>query len=207
MKDRYLIRLNPVDCLTLTGVLTSALAVAASLQQQFALAASLLYLAMLVDALDGMLARRLGLERNFGRYLDGFMDVLVYLAAPALLWYLHGFNGAWSLFLLPMLAAGCIRLSVFNDIGNIQENGGLAYLGMPVFWSQFILAGYLLLTPLLAERWLHLLLAVVLSLFSFAMLRKRAFFKFKKLSHILLITVGGSLLFLLIHLGWIPYHV
>lgn len=202
--SRYIIQLNRVDLITLSGVLTTSLAVACMLQGYFHLATSLLFLAMLGDALDGMLARRLKLERNFGRYLDGFMDELIYLVAPALLFYLHGFNGFWSVFLLAMLVAGCTRLAVFNDIGNIkessEENSGLAYLGMPVFWSVFILAGYLLLALVLPAFWLHALLALALLLFSHAMVWRRPFFKFKKLSHILILTIGGSLLFLGQHL-------
>ena len=142
---RLIIRLNRVDLLTLSGVLTASLAVACFLERQFFAGTALLFLAMLGDALDGILARRLGLVRNFGRDLDGFMDVLIYLVAPALGAYLMGFDGAWSLCLLAMIGAGCIRLAVFNDIGNLQEESGLAYLGMPVFWSVFLLAGFELL--------------------------------------------------------------
>lgn len=204
-ESRYIIQLNRVDLITLSGVLTSSLAVACMLAGQFYLATALLFLAMLGDALDGMLARRLKLERNFGRYLDGFMDVLIYLVGPALLFYLHGFNGIWSLFLLAMLAAGCTRLAVFNDIGNIQESSGLAYLGMPVFWSVFMMAAYLLLDRVLPAFWLHALLALVLALFSHAMVWRQPFFKFKKLAHILLLTIGGSLLFFCLHL-WEAGH-
>lgn len=197
--SRYIIRLNPVDCLTLSGVLTSGLAMHFMLQGQFWLAMSCLYLSMLGDALDGMLARRFGLERSFGRYLDGFMDVLIYLVSPGLLLYLHGFNGAWSIFILLMVGAGCVRLSVFNDIGNIQESTGLAYLGMPVFWSLFLLAPYLLASLVVPAPALHLLMAAVLVAFSHAMVLKRPFFKFKKLWHILSITIGGSAFWLLMH--------
>lgn len=198
--ERYIIRPNPVDLLTLSGVITSALAVAVTLKGHYYLATGILFIAMLGDALDGMLARRLGLERNFGRYLDGFMDVLIYLVAPSLILYLQGFSGIWSACLLLMLACGCTRLAVFNDIGNIQENNGLAYLGMPVFWSNFILAGYLLLGMLkVPAGLLHPLLAVTLIAFSHAMLRRKPFFKFSKLSHILVLTLGGALLFFSLH--------
>lgn len=198
---RFIIRLNRVDCLTLSGVASASLAVACFLERQFFLGTALLFLAMLGDALDGLLARRLGLVRNFGRYLDGFMDVLIYLVAPALGCYLMGFSGVWSVFLLAMLMAGCIRLAVFNDIGNLQEEGGLAYLGMPVFWSVFLLAGFELLAFVLPTPLLFGALAVALSLFSLAMLWHRPFFKFKKLSHILGLTVGGAALFLALHLS------
>lgn len=199
--ERYLIRPNPVDLLTLSGVITSAVAVATALNGHYHLATAILFIAMLGDALDGMLARRFGLVRNFGRYLDGFMDELIYLVAPSLIFYLHGFAGPWSVFLLLMIGCGCTRLAVFNDIGNIEEEKGLAYLGMPVFWSIFMLAGYLLLATLsVPDTWLNPLLAFTLMVFSHAMLRRKPFFKFSKLSHILFLTLGGALIFFSLHL-------
>lgn len=199
---RLIVRLNRVDCLTLSGVLTASLAVAAFLARQFALGTALLFLAMLGDALDGILARKLGLVRHFGRYLDGFMDVLIYLVAPALGWYLMGVDGPWSLGLLAMLAAGCVRLAVFNDIGNVESAaGGLAYLGMPVFWSVFLLAGFQLLERVLPRPASLVLLTLALLAFSVAMLWHRPFFKFRRLWQILALTLGGATLFLALHLA------
>lgn len=197
----FIISLNKVDLLTLSGVFTASLAVAAALSGYIYLCTSLLFIAMLGDALDGILARKYQLERPFGRYLDGFMDVLIYLVAPTLALYVHGFNGIWVVALWPVLVCGSIRLSVFNDIGNIQESDGLAYLGMPVFWSVFILAGFLLLEFVVPQWLARSLLAVILCVFSYAMIIRQPFFKFKKLSHILILTIGNSLLFLAIQLS------
>jgi len=203
----FLIRLNPVDCLTLSGVLTSMAAVAMALKGYSYLATALLFIAMLGDALDGMLARKYRLERPFGRYLDGFMDVLIYLVAPALILYLHGYSGLWALTLPVMVACGCIRLAVFNDTGNIEDaRGGLAYMGMPVFWSIFLLAGFLLADFMLPPLWLYSAMTVILPAFSCAMLLRRPFFKFKKLSHILGLTLGGAAIFVMLHLsGKVPH--
>jgi CDP-diacylglycerol--serine O-phosphatidyltransferase len=198
--SRYLIRLNRVDLITLSGVVSSLMAGALALNGSLYLATALLYVAMLADAMDGMLARKLGLERAFGRYLDGFMDVLIYLALPSMILYLSGFAGFWSICLLVMTGCGCIRLAVFNDVGNIQEDNGLAYLGMPVFWSLFILAGYLLLALVVPESWLKPLLGLTLLLFSNAMILRRRFFKFSRLATILALTLGGGALFLVLHL-------
>ncbi|CBL43824.1 predicted AMP-binding enzyme [gamma proteobacterium HdN1] len=204
---RYLVRPNLADWLTLSGVLTGSLAAVAGLQGNSFLAISLLFLAMLCDGLDGWLARRLGISRAFGRYLDGFMDMLIYLVVPSLIYYLNGFGGSWSIFLLLMMAAGCVRLSVFNEIGNVREGGQLAYLGMPVFWSVFILGGYLLIHGWIGSNgwtgsWLaQAMLAIMLLWFSHSMLLRKAFFKFKQLSHIIGISVGGALLFLSLHLA------
>lgn len=204
--SRYLVQLNRVDVLTLSGVLSSGLAMQAALAGQFFLATGWLFLAMLGDALDGLLARRLGLAREFGRYLDGFMDVLIYLLAPSLLLYLAGFDGRWSLCLALMIMAGCVRLAVFNGSGNIEDKGRLAYRGMPVFWSVFLLGGWLLISLTVPPLARHLLLAMLLLLFSHAMLLDTPFFKFSRLSHILMLTLGGAALFFALHLSGARLH-
>lgn len=198
-QSHFLVRLNSADCITLLGLLFSAIAMVCALNQQLLLSVSWLFLAMLADALDGIWARRNKLVRAFGRYLDGFMDQLIYLISPAVVLYLSGFDGYWSLFLLLMIACGSIRLSVFNEVGNIEGSSGLSYLGMPVFWSLFILSAYLLLRFVLPPLSGYLLLSVTLLLFSVAMLWRRPFYKFKHLSVIIGITLSGSFTFFWLH--------
>ena len=220
MNSPWLIRLNRVDCITLLSVPLTLLAISEVLQQHIMSALGLLYLAMTADALDGMLARRWNLTRNFGRYLDGFMDVLIYLLTPALILMQWGFTGWWMIPLVLMVGCGCIRLSVFNETGNLgeEEDGeaneakpeeeakpsetsvdGLAYQGMPVFWSLFIIAPLLWLNtlgvlPAIATK---VLLVVSLTVFSYLMIRKARFFKFSSLRQILTLTLGGFLLWTL----------
>ncbi|MFV0548334.1 MAG: CDP-alcohol phosphatidyltransferase family protein [Limnobaculum xujianqingii] len=198
-QSHFLVRLNSADCITLLGLLFSATAMVCALHQQLFLSVSWLFLAMLADALDGIWARRNKLVRAFGRYLDGFMDQLIYLISPAVVLYLSGFDGYWSLFLLLMIACGSIRLSVFNEVGNIEGSSGLSYLGMPVFWSLFILSAYLLLRFVLSPLSSYLLLSITLFLFSVAMLWRRPFYKFKHLSVIICITLSGAFTFSWLH--------
>ena len=163
----WIIRLNRVDLITLSSVPLTLLALFFTLQQELLTALALLFLAMTADALDGLLARRWGLTREFGRYLDGFMDVLIYLVSPALILLQWGFDGAYAVALVTMVAAGCIRLSVFNQTGNIEDaskgSARPAYLGMPVFWSLLIIAPLVLLEYWLgATAFIKALLALVL---------------------------------------------
>lgn len=202
-QSKFIVRLNAVDYLTLSSVITTCFSVVAALEGYLYFATSLLYIAMLADAYDGILAREYGLERSFGRYLDGFMDVLIYLVAPSLIWYLSGFSGIYGIFLVAMIAAGCIRLSVFNEVGNIEESDGLSYLGMPVFWSVFILGIGKLLSLWIPDELLFVLLSITLTVFSYCMLYRARFFKFKSIDHILFITLGGAGVFSLIEFSWL----
>ena len=72
---------------------------------------------------------------------------------------------------------------------------------MPVFWSVFLLAGYAALLLVLPQTLLNPLLAVALAAFTYAMLLRRPFFKFKSLKQILSITLSGSGLFLFLQFG------
>jgi CDP-diacylglycerol---serine O-phosphatidyltransferase len=195
-QQHLIIRLNRVDLLTLSATLSVSLALWLTLNHKPFSATTILFLAMLADALDGIWARRRGVLREFGRYLDGFMDVLVYLVAPALIWH-HTLLTDWSALLLPLLiACGCIRLAVFNQAGTTETPSGKpAYTGMPVFWSLFILAGSLLLNRFVSADIVTAILIVALPAFSFAMLWNRPFFKFTALWQILLLTLGGAALF------------
>ncbi|WP_342323602.1 CDP-alcohol phosphatidyltransferase family protein [Kosakonia sp. BYX6] len=201
MKYPFIVRLTLADYVTLAGMVVALCALYTALLGHVWLSISLLYLAMLADALDGKLARFLKSERPFGRYLDGFCDVLIYLIAPALLFYCSGFRGGWSLFSALMIICGCLRLARFNESGNITHNAVLAYRGMPVFWSVFILSawklGQLSLSPVLSA----VLLSLALVVFSVAMITDRPFYKFSSLAVIIALCLGGITLFGLLHLG------
>lgn len=206
--QKMIVHLNRVDLLTLSGVFTVSAALWMTLNDKPLLATAVLFVAMLADALDGIWARRRAVLREFGRYLDGFMDVLVYLLAPALIWH-HTLLTGWSALLLPlMIACGCIRLAVFNQVGTSETTRGKpAYTGMPVFWSLFILAGSLLLNQFLSADTVTAILIAVLPAFSFAMLWNRPFFKFTALWQILLLTLGGAALLTVLasHAGELPW--
>jgi len=204
VKIPFIIKLNRVDLITLSSVLTTFIAMMGAIEGHLYFAMALLFLAMTADALDGMLARKWGLEREFGRYLDGFMDVLIYLVVPSIIMLQWQFDAYWSVFILFMIACGCIRLSVFNQVGNVEDGSvddtstgkkKLAYKGMPVFWSVFILAAAMILEKLVGLTFSHILLAISLTLFSFYMIVDKAFFKFSSLTQILVLTLGGFIIF------------
>ncbi|WP_350306734.1 CDP-alcohol phosphatidyltransferase family protein [Photorhabdus viridis] len=197
--NHFIIQLNRADYITIGGAVFSALSVAAALQHWYYLAIAFLYLAMLGDALDGILARNLDIVRPFGRYLDGFMDQLIYLISPSIILYLSGYQSWYSLFIILMIISGCLRLSVFNEVGNIQDKDRLSYLGMPVFWSLFIVSSYALVGLVATPGLTHLLLTLALLAFSIAMLWDRPFYKFKHLSTIISTTLAGFVLFTGLH--------
>lgn len=196
----FIIDLNRIDVLTLSSVFTTFFAIMFAINEHIYLSMALLFVAMTADALDGMLARKYGLEREFGRYLDGFMDMLIYLVTPAIIMLQWGFDGYYCVFIMLMIGAGSVRLSVFNQVGNVEstaEDGkqNLSYLGMPVFWSVFILAGAMISEAIFGLWFAHIALAIMLSAFSFYMVISKPFFKFRSLTQILTLTIGGFVVF------------
>lgn len=207
MKNRLIVTLNPVDLLTLSGLVLSLTAMGLALAGNFALSLAILYLAMLADAFDGIMARKFGTEREFGRYLDGFIDVFDYLLAPVLFLYLWGMQ-AWyyaPLFML-FIACGVIRLSVFNEIGNIKtEEQGLSYLGMPVFWSVLFLGWIYIASWVTGKEFLFPFVALLFGIHAVLMVYRGTFHKFKNPLLMLAYILGAALVFAADGLGWFEF--
>jgi len=174
----FIIRLNWVDCITLSGFALANIAIYYAVNHSIDFALAYLFLAVLADAFDGVFARKFNLERDFGRYLDSFVDCSIYLAVPCVIWHQLGYASTLALgSMLIFLCAGIIRLAVFNDIGNLKENSQLSYLGLPVFWSAFIVAIYYSLSSIISAPILNLLLTTTLLVYALLMLRNSAFYK------------------------------
>lgn len=201
MKIRLIISLTLADGITLCGLVLALLANYATLHNFHWLTLCLLYLSMLADALDGKIARYYANERPFGRYLDGFADLIIYLITPSLFLYQNNYNGGWLLFIILMIICGCLRLSFFNSTGNIEYKKRIAYKGMPVFWSIFIISGWKLTSYILPDFINAIILSVILTGFSIAMIIDRPFFKFSSLKVIITLCIIGSFFFGALHFG------
>lgn len=205
----FIVRLNMVDILTLSGALLSCISIALMLNGKLELSLGVLYLAVIADAFDGILARRLKLERDFGRYLDGFVDTLDYLIAPALFVFLWGFDQWYQgLLLIVFIMCGFIRLSVFNQVGNISSaDHRLSYWGAPVFWSTLALGPIFIAEGFVSKELLLHLLTLILPLFSVAMLHNGRYYKFKNPLVMLTGLLALSLLFIMTEFTSLRRHI
>ena len=106
----------------------------------YRLAAVLLVLAGVFDALDGFVARATGTSSEFGMQLDSIADVMNFGCAPAILLYCYGFVhlGAHDSLLLRLggigsfffVACGAMRLARFNV--NVGRTDARYFVGMPI---------------------------------------------------------------------------
>jgi len=106
----------------------------------YRLAAILLVLAGVFDALDGMVARATNTQSDFGVQLDSIADVMNFGCAPGLLLYCYGFaamNAAHptlvrmgGLACFVFVACGALRLARFNVM--VGRTDPRYFVGMPI---------------------------------------------------------------------------
>src|SRR3954464_966821 len=109
-------RLIP-NILTLAALCSGLTAIRFALQGEFRLAVIAVIVAAIFDALDGRVARRLGVASRFGAELDSLSDFLCFGVAPALVLYMSSLSDAGSVgwvvtLMFPMCSA--LRLARFN---------------------------------------------------------------------------------------------
>lgn len=192
----FIVDLTIADWMTLSGhaLVWIAFWCALNGKQEFAIAA--LLVAMLIDALDGKVARKLDIARPFGRYLGSFVDLLNYTVVPPLILYKLNFTGVEAMTVLFLYSTcGLLRLSKFNEIGNIKQDGELAYLGLPVFWVHFALMGLYVVWWVSDMMTFRLVTSVVLLVLGFCFILDRPFWKPQNYTLIAIVTLMGAAVF------------
>lgn len=126
MKDS-LRKLLP-NLVTFTGLVCAFSAVVLALHEELTVAGVCILIGYLLDALDGALARRLGVASAFGLQLDSLVDIVTFGVAPSVLVYQHlrqlAFNPAvpWIVCVGYMIG-GVFRLARFNLLPAKKSSG------------------------------------------------------------------------------------
>jgi len=174
------------------------------LNDRFYLSFSLILLAFILDALDGYLARKLGQESQFGRQLDGFIDVFVFLIYPALSFHLFfGLKDfASTIIIFAYIATGIFRLVRFNIIGftSAPERNQLSYPGLPVFCNHITVLLLLVLLQF-SGTYFFIIADILLVINSILMVQTFPFPKPKTLWPfiLLILLVAGTMV-------WMEFH-
>ncbi|WP_206812277.1 CDP-diacylglycerol--serine O-phosphatidyltransferase [Paradesulfitobacterium ferrireducens] len=118
---------------TLANLVFGFLSLVWTVDGKFKLAAGMVLLSVLMDSLDGKVARKLAVSSDFGKELDSLSDLVSFGVAPALLTYrlfLQDF-GVWGLLIAIVFpVCGAIRLARFNIL-NISTH----FLGVPITFA------------------------------------------------------------------------
>jgi CDP-diacylglycerol---serine O-phosphatidyltransferase len=165
---------------TMGNLLCGYIAALRSLQGRFEEAAIALFVAALLDRIDGWVARLTGTTSAFGVELDSLADVISFGMAPALLAYTWGLSGlpkpsTVAPFLY--LAAGTMRLARFNIQAPAIDKR--YFVGLPIPAAACVLAACVFYAPERIEDpltgWLILGLLLCLAGLMVSKVRYRSF--------------------------------
>lgn len=174
-----LIKSNSPNLISAIALLFSWLAIIFVIQNLFYASFGFILLAFVFDALDGYVARKIGLENKLGRVLDGYVDVINYLVYPAIAFFI--FFGMTSIIsqiaIFAFLAAGVFRLARFQIRGIKTQESKMYYEGLPVFISPLIILFFLFIHQFFDKTIFELISSVTLFLVGYLMV---LLFKFPK---------------------------
>jgi CDP-diacylglycerol--serine O-phosphatidyltransferase len=135
--------------ISITGVLFGFLSLLSSFQSKFAWAAFWIIAAAVMDGLDGLIARAIKAQSDFGVQLDSLADVFSFGAAPSILIYFWGLQAAktpGALFSFIFLVGGILRLARYNVLQKSQTDRK-HYVGLPVPSAAMFLSSLVLIHP------------------------------------------------------------
>ncbi len=120
-------------------------AIVMAMNQRFEHAAWAIFIAMVLDGLDGRIARLTNTQSEFGAQYDSLSDMVSFGAAPALViyeWSLRGLGKLGWLAAFVYCAGAALRLARFNT--NIEVVDKRFFQGLPSPAAAAIVAGYIL---------------------------------------------------------------
>lgn len=128
-----------------TGALFSGFyAITSAMGGRFETAVIAIFVAMVLDGLDGRVARLTNTQSEFGVQYDSLSDMVSFGAAPALVMYLWAFSslGKLGLFVAFVhMAGGALRLARFNT--QVETADRRYFQGLPSPAAAAILAGFI----------------------------------------------------------------
>lgn len=121
------------NLLTTAGLFAGFYSVVAAMKGYFDTAALAIFVAMIMDGLDGRVARMTNTETDFGVEFDSLSDIVSFGVAPALVvysWSLSGLGKIGWLASFLFAATGALRLARFNtQVGNTDKR---YFQGLPI---------------------------------------------------------------------------
>lgn len=141
------------NLLTTGGLFAGFYAIVASMSGHFDYAAIAIFIAMIMDGLDGRIARMTGTQSDFGAEYDSLSDMVAFAVAPAVVvfnWSLHDAGKFGWIAAFIYVASGALRLARFNtQVGTADKRyfqglaspsaaaicAGLVWLGVDYQWD------------------------------------------------------------------------
>lgn len=204
LRDRFYRRRYLVpNAVTLGNMFCGFLAIIYATSNRLENAALAIGLAILLDGLDGRVARKLQATSKFGVEFDSFSDLVSFGVAPAILMYNWCFRvpadewGVFVTFVYALCAAG--RLARFN----ISDPNLKAFTGLPTPGAAGVIAAFIHAMPLVPPGYLSTFFGTIVMLFlSYLMVSKVEFFSIKTINLARIHPMAFLALGMLIALIW-----
>lgn len=180
------------SCFTVGNLFLGIMSIILAFQQQWQYAAIMVIIGMLLDGLDGRVARMLNTQSEFGKELDSLSDVISFGVAPAMIMYVSVLKNAgpegWFLTAIFPIC-GALRLARFNV--NPGESG--YFIGLPITAAGGILATMALYNEYVENQYILMLAMLFLSYLMVSQIKYPAFKKMK----ISKVTYVAAILFII----------
>lgn len=127
---------------TTAGLFAGFFAIVAGIKGNFEPAAVAVFVAMIMDGLDGRVARLTGTESEFGAQYDSLSDMVCFGVTPALVVYCWGLQYLGKFGWLAVFfyaAATALRLARFNTQIGVQDKK--YFIGLPCPSAAAVIAG------------------------------------------------------------------
>lgn len=166
-----------------TGALFSGFyAIVAGMNHDFSAAAIAIFVAMILDGLDGRVARMTGTESAFGAEYDSLADMVSFGVAPALVafsWMLKDLGQTGWIVAFIFVAGAALRLARFNvHVGSADKNW---FTGLPSPAAAAVVAAlvWVLHDISFAAFWPQVLVAFVIAAVGLLMVSNVRYYSFK----------------------------
>ncbi len=144
------------NAMTALNLVLGMFAIFSMLNDSFITASILIFSALVVDGLDGRVARFYGVSSEFGKELDSLCDLVSFGVAPALLAYLFSLQqyGLLGGFVAAAFATcGALRLARFNVNTGVVKG---YFMGLPIPTAGCVVATFVM-TGINPAAWMFLL--------------------------------------------------
>ncbi len=172
---------------TIANMLCGYYAIMLSFNGHFKMAAAAIYVAIVLDNLDGRIARMTNSSSEFGIQLDSLADLVSFGVAPAFLIYMWAFQPLEVLgrigLLTPFifLIAGAMRLARFN-VASSSKSDKRYFIGLAIPSGAWVIAAMVYYHPEQIESVaVAISMMVIVYCLSFLMISKIKFRSFKDL--------------------------
>jgi CDP-diacylglycerol--serine O-phosphatidyltransferase len=119
---------QPANLLTLTGLASAQLALLSAASGQHAVALILIFLQILIDTVDGHVAKKLHSVSQIGQQLDSFSDLLTIAAVATIIHQIQPASLLLTGASVLLVISAAIRLSVFTAF---HQKNHLTFIGLP----------------------------------------------------------------------------